>query len=190
LEKLASWPIFLITAALADPLKTQMRVLVADHESMWQEFICARLQLRGLQPVSVVSGDRAWAVLEEGNAPRLAIIDRRIPGLSAIEICRRLRARSDAFYTYVLLLVPNPYRVEELVALEAGADDCLAKPFSPEEFFARLSISERVLGIDRRLSGINSRWRTMLDSLPFGVATVDKKGILKRINATFAIQMG
>lgn len=167
-----------------------MKVLVADHEPMWQEFICCRLQARGLHPLPVVNGERAWSVLEERDAPRFAIIDRRIPALSAIEICRRLRIRGDAFYTYVLLLAPNPHRVEQLVALESGADDCLAKPFSQEEFYARLAIAERVLNIDKRLTAINSRWRTMIDNLPFGVATVDEHGILKRLNITFAKQMG
>ena len=167
-----------------------MKVLVADHEPMWQEFVCSRLLLRGLQPIPVVNGKRAWSVLEERDAPRLAIIDRRIPLMNAVEICRRLRARGDAFYTYALILIPNSYRMEELVALEAGADDCLAKPFGEEEFCTRLAIAQRILDIDKRLTTINARWRSLLDTLPFGVATVDASGILKRMNTTFAHQMG
>lgn len=167
-----------------------MSVLVADHEPMWQEFVRTRLQVAGLDPSLVVNGDRIWSMLQDKNAPRLLILDRRLPGLSALEICRRLRLRPDPFYTYVLMLLPNTSRVDELVALEAGADDCLAKPFGKEEFAARLALAQRILAVDRRLSAINSRWRTVLDSLPFGVAAIDGKGILKRINATFAAQMG
>jgi len=167
-----------------------MKVLVADHEPVWLEFVCTHLSAAGLQPMRVVNGERAWSVLEERDAPRLAIIDRRLPAVNAIEICRRLRARGDSFYTYVLMLVPNAFRVEELVALEAGADDCLAKPFSQEDFVARLAIARRILDLDHRLTVLNGRWRNLLDSLPFGVATVDARGILKRLNATFATQMG
>jgi len=167
-----------------------MRVLVAEHEPMWQEFLCTRLQLGGLEPVRVVTGERAWEVLQERDAPRLLIMDRRLPRLDAIEICRRLRARGDSFYTYVLLLVPNPHLLEKLPALEAGADDCLAKPFSQEEFEARLAIARRALDVDARLTRLNSRWKALLDSLPFGVASVDNKGIVKRVNAKFAAQMG
>ena len=167
-----------------------MRVLVADHDLMWQEFLCTRLQASGLEPVRVVNGERAWEVLQERDAPRLAIVDRRLPRLDAIEICRRLRARGDPFYIYMMLLLPNPHLLEKLPALEAGADDCLAKPFSQEEFEARLAIARRVLDVDARLTKLNSRWKAMLDSLPFGVAAVDNKGIVKRVNAKFALQMG
>lgn len=167
-----------------------MKVLVADHEPMWQEFVSSHLESRGLEPVRVVNGERAWSVLEEKDAPRFAILDRRLPSLNAIEICRRLRSRHDSFYTYLLLLMPNSYRVDELIALEAGTDDCLAKPFSHEEFAASLATAQRILAIDTRLTALNKHWRMVLDSLPFGVATIDEKGVLKRMNATFATQMG
>jgi CheY-like chemotaxis protein len=167
-----------------------MDVLVADPEPVWQEFICARLRSCGFQPISVVNGERAWAILQEKNAPRLVIADRQLPGMSGIELCRHLRARRDAFYTFMLLLIRNPYRTEEILGIEAGADDCISKPFNQEELFARVGVAERVLDIDTRLSKVNSRWRTLVDNLPFGVATVDSKGILKRMNTTFAHQMG
>ena len=180
-------PIFSMLAFVA---RIPMRVLVAEHEPMWLEFLCPRLQLREMQPVRVVTGEKAWSVLEEKDAPRLAIIDRRIPSLDAMEICRRLRRRGDPFYTYVVLLLPNAHRTEELLALEAGADDCLPKPFGEEELMARLEIAERVLDVDKRLTKITSQWRQMLDALPFGVAAVDGNGILRRMNRTFARQMG
>src|SRR4051812_40073052 len=167
-----------------------MKVLLADHEPMWQEFVCARLQARGLEVIPVVTGERAWSVLEEKQAPRLAIVERRIPTLSGLEICRRLRARDDAFYTYVLLLIPVPHRMEQLVALESGADDCLAKPFNEDELIAQLAIAQRVLEVDKRLTAINGRWRTLLDNMPFGVVTIDVNGMMKRMNMTFANQMG
>jgi len=167
-----------------------VRVLLADHEPMWREYAFSRLQSVGLDPVVVVNGERAWAVLQEKDAPRLVVMDQRIPQLNALEICRRLRVRADAFYTYVLLLMAVPHRGEELLCLQSGADDCLAKPYNQDEFGARLAIAERVLAIDNRLSAINRRWRVLVDNMPFGVAAVDARGRLKRMNTTFAQQMG
>jgi CheY-like chemotaxis protein len=167
-----------------------MRVLVAEHEPMCQSFLCNALSARGFEPVLAVNGERAWLILQPRDAPRLAIIDFRLPVLNGIDICKQLRARHDTFYTYLLLLMPNSYRLDHLLALESGADDCLAKPFNQDELCARLAIAGRILNIDDRLTEINGRWRTMLDTVPFGVATVDQRGILKRVNTTFTQQMG
>ena len=167
-----------------------MKVLVAEHEPMCQSFLCNALSAHGLNPILVVNGERAWSILQEKDAPRLAILDFRLPGVNGIEICRQLRARHDPYYTYLLLLIPNSYRLDHLLALESGADDCLAKPFNQDELSARLAIAGRILNIDDRLTEISGRWRTMLDTLPFGVATVDERGFLKRMNITFAQQMG
>lgn len=167
-----------------------MKVLVAEHEMMCQSFLCNALSVRGLQPVLAVNGERAWSILQEKDAPRLAIIDFHLPVMNGIDICKQVRARHDTFYTYLLLLVPNSYRLDHLLALESGADDCLAKPFNQDELGARLAIAGRILNIDDRLTEISGRWRTMLDTLPFGVATVDQRGLLKRMNTTFAHQMG
>ena len=167
-----------------------MKVLVAEHEPMCQSFLCNALSARGLHPILAVNGERAWSILKEKDAPRLAILDFRLPGVNGIEICRQLRARHDPYYTYLLLLIPNSYRLDHLLALESGADDCLAKPFNQDELSARLAIAGRILNIDDRLTEISGRWRTMLDSLPFGVANVDEHGILKRMNITFAQKMG
>jgi PAS domain S-box-containing protein len=167
-----------------------VRVLVADHEPMWREYASTRLQSQGLEPVVVVNGERAWSVLQERDAPRLVIIDQRIPQLNALEICRRLRVRADAFYTYIMVLMTVSHRGEELLCLQSGADDCLAKPYNQDDFTARLAIAQRVLAIDMRLSAINRRWRILVDNMPFGVAAVDVNGRLKRMNTTFARQMG
>ena len=128
-----------------------MRVLVAEHEPMCQSFLCNALSARGLHPILAVNGERAWSILQEKDAPRLAILDFRLPGVNGIEICRQPTHR-DPFYTYLLLLIPNSYRLDHLLALESGADDLLAKPFNPDELSARLAIAGRILNIDDRLT--------------------------------------
>lgn len=167
-----------------------MRVLVAEHEPVWQDFLCSALRTRGFHPILSADGESAIAILEGKDAPRLAFIDRCLPRINGVEVCRQLRSLHDSFYTYVILMVPNSYRVEELVGLESGADDCLAKPFSAEEISVRINIAKRILDVEARLTEINGHWRTLLDHLPFGVASVDQNGILKRMNTAFAIQMG
>jgi PAS domain S-box-containing protein len=167
-----------------------MKILVAEHEPIWRDFLCCRLQARGFAPMPVGNGELAWATLQQKDAPRLAFINRTLPFLNALELCQRVRGLHDAFYTFLVVLMPNRYPWEELLVMEAGADDCLAKPITGDQLNVRLAIAQRVLAIDDRLSKLNGRWRTLLDSMPFGVASVDEEGQLKRMNTTFAVQMG
>lgn len=167
-----------------------MRVLVAEHEPMWLEFVCSRLKLRGMDVEIAKKGEEAWLYLQHRDAPRLVLVNRLIPTPHGLEICRRLRARHDAFYTYVVMLMPNRYPCDELAAIESGADECLAKPFDYEQLYARITSAQRVLEVDQRLSKLNGRWRLMLDTLPFGVAAIDSRGRLQRMNNTFARQTG
>ena len=167
-----------------------MTVLVAEHEPMWLEFVCNRLKARGLEVLVARKGEDAWSFLQQHDAPRLVLLNRLIPTPHGLEICRRLRARRDAFYTYIVMLMPNRYPCDELAAIESGADECLAKPFDYEQLYARIASAQRVLEVDQRLSKLNGRWRLLLDTLPFGVAAIDSRGRLQRLNTTFARQTG
>jgi CheY-like chemotaxis protein len=156
---------------------------------MCQSFLCNALSARGLHPILTVNGERAWSTLQEKDAPRLAILDFRLPGVNGIEICRRLRARHDPYYTYLLLLIPNSYLLDHLLA-RIRCRRLLAKPFNQDELTARLAIAGRILNIDDRLTEISGRWRTMLDTrCPSAWPLSTNTGLLKRTNTTFAYQM-
>jgi len=157
---------------------------------MWLEFVCSRLKARGHEALVSVKGELTWSHLQLPDAPRLLLVNRQIPGLNGLEISRRLRARQDPFYTYVVMLMPNRYPCDELAAIESGVDECLAKPFDYEQLYARIASAQRVLEVDQRLSALNGKWRLLLDTIPFGVAAVDLKGSLRRMNRTFARQTG
>lgn len=65
----------------------------------------------------------------------MVILDLNLPGIDGLEVCRRLRAFSDA---YVLMLTARGEEIDRLVGLSVGADDYLVKPFSPRELAARV----------------------------------------------------
>jgi DNA-binding response OmpR family regulator len=70
------------------------------------------------------------------EAYSLVILDLMLPGLEGLELCRRLRARSD--YTPILMLTAKSSELDRVVGLELGADDYLTKPFSIRELLARV----------------------------------------------------
>lgn len=89
-------------------------------------------------------------LLRAQTEPVLAVLDWMMPGLEGIEICRRVREISKSVYIILLTARSSKERVVE--ALEAGADDYLAKPFDKGELRARLHVGLRLLSLQSSLA--------------------------------------
>lgn len=90
----------------------------------------------------VVDGTEAWAYLENQRTEyTLAIFDWLLPGMSGLELCRRLRAKNNPMP--VLMLTAKDRMEEKIMGLDAGADDYLVKPFGMAELLARLRALRR-----------------------------------------------
>jgi len=128
-----------------------MKLLIADDDAIMRALSLSGLTRLGYQVEVATNGDEAWAALQQPEAPELAILDWRMPGMTGIEICRKLRERRDCAYVYVILLT-GKHTLKDLVAgMEAGADDYMTKPFKPAELTARLRSGQRVLDLQREL---------------------------------------
>ena len=110
------------------------RVLVVDDEPPIVELLTGYLEREGWLVRSAPDGP---AGLEEvrGFDPDVIVLDVMLPGLDGVEVCRRLRAFSDA---YVLMLTARGEEIDRIMGLTVGADDYLVKPFSPREVVARI----------------------------------------------------
>ena len=96
-------------------------------------------------------------MLARPDAPRLALLDWVLPEVDGVELCRRLRGRSENEpYTYTILLTGKSQKQEMLEAMDAGADDFLAKPFDPPELKARLLVGKRIVDLQQKLVSVNS----------------------------------
>ena len=109
-------------------------MLVVDDEPPIIELISGYLAREGYDVASEGDGLRALDTVR-ATAPDVVILDVMLPGLDGIEVCRRLRAFSDA---YVLMLTARGEEIDRIVGLTVGADDYLVKPFSPRELVARV----------------------------------------------------
>jgi two-component system response regulator ResD len=109
-------------------------VLVADDEPMVREVLERYLQKDGFRVRSVEDGPAAVAAFAEAG-PDLVLLDLMLPGLDGLEVFRRIRAESP---TPVIMLTARGLETDRVVGLELGADDYVAKPFSPREVVARV----------------------------------------------------
>jgi diguanylate cyclase (GGDEF)-like protein len=105
----------------------------------------------GFEVVSAAGGREAWRILDAPDAPRLVVLDCIMPEPGGFELCRRIRQRTDAPSTYVLLLTSRDHKDDVLERLDTGADDFVLKPFHPLEFRARVNVGRRILELQSAL---------------------------------------
>jgi two-component system catabolic regulation response regulator CreB len=110
------------------------RVLIVEDEPGIADTLQYALRTDGFEPVWCGTGEAALADAR-ANPPALVILDVGLPDASGFEIFRRLRATSDV---PVVFLTARSDEIDRVVGLELGADDYVAKPFSPRELVARV----------------------------------------------------
>ena len=113
------------------------RILVVEDETSLATLLVYNLEAEGYQVEHVDNGDEAELRLAE-SPPDLVILDWMLPGVSGLEICRRLRARDSAKDMPVIMLTARGEEVERVRGLSVGADDYVVKPFSTPELMARV----------------------------------------------------
>lgn len=125
--------------------QNKLKVLLAEDSPSVRKGLENFLVKWGFEPIPVDNGDQAWELLVKDPSIRLVIIDWTLPGLSGIQICQRLRTRSNAPYVYTIMFSARKSHEEKLMALDGGADDYLVKPCKPSELRARLGVGRRII---------------------------------------------
>ncbi|HET7413451.1 MAG TPA: phosphate regulon transcriptional regulator PhoB [Pararhizobium sp.] len=118
-------------------MATAPRIMVVEDEEALGVLLRYNLEAEGYAVEIVTEGDEAELRLQEA-APDLLILDWMLPGLSGIELCRRLRARAGTERLPVIMLTARGEESERVRGLSTGADDYVVKPFSTPELLARV----------------------------------------------------
>lgn len=113
------------------------RIMVVEDEDALTTLLRYNLEADGHHVEIIGRGDEAEARLKE-HLPDLIVLDWMLPGLSGIELCRRLRARDETRALPILMLTARGEESERVRGLATGADDYMVKPFSVPELLARV----------------------------------------------------
>jgi len=143
------------------------RILLIEDDPRLAEMVKNYLGEAGFS-VTVSSLGTAGVALEARETFDALILDLMLPDMDGLEVCRRIRARSQ---TPILMLTARGDAMDRVVGLEIGADDYLPKPFEPREMLARLRAILRRRGREQRL-----------DVLQFGRLEIDASARKARLN--------
>jgi diguanylate cyclase (GGDEF)-like protein len=128
-----------------------VKILIADDSIVSRHLLDATLRKWGYEVVVACDGEEALALLQKDAAPALAILDWMMPGMTGLEVCRRVRQRAREPYTYILLLTSKSQKEDLIEGMEAGADDYITKPFDQHELQVRLRAGTRLVDLQAEL---------------------------------------
>ena len=128
-----------------------MNVLIAEDEPVSRRRLQGLLQKWGYTVVVAVNGTEALKTLESPDPPHLVVLDRMMPGLDGLEVCRAIRSAGSEPYIYVIMLTGQDSKADILEGFDAGADDYIIKPAEVQELKARVHTGARIVELQGQL---------------------------------------
>ena len=151
---------------------SQPTVLVVEDEPAQREVLAYNLEAEGFRVSRAADGEEALLLVDE-DMPDIIVLDWMMPNVSGIEVCRRLKMRTDTRAIPVIMLSARSEEVDKVRGLETGADDYVVKPYSIVELMARVRSQLRRV----RPSTVGSRLEyedIVLDSETHKVSRADR----------------
>jgi putative two-component system response regulator len=124
-----------------------MKILAVDDDDIILDLVENTLQTHGHVVIRASNGAEALELLKRQHV-RLIVSDWMMPVMDGLELCKRVRAGASPWYTYIILLTGRNDHESAIAGLSAGADEFIAKPFTPVELAVRVATGERILSLE------------------------------------------
>jgi signal transduction histidine kinase len=131
-----------------------MKVLIVEDSLLTRRLLRSSLQKWQYDVTEAEHGVQAWELFRQEHFP-LVLTDWLMPEMDGLELIRRIRECELPNYVYIILLTAKSEREDLVAAMDAGADDFLAKPFDPDELRVRVREGERIIALERKLAEQN-----------------------------------
>jgi sigma-B regulation protein RsbU (phosphoserine phosphatase) len=131
-----------------------MKILLVDDDSVARGILSELLRHQGHEAVEATDGQLAWELVKGGDISFI-VSDWLMPQLAGVDLCRKIRAATLNRYIYIILCTSKGARSDLIEGMDAGADDFLVKPISPEELRVKVRAGERVLSLQQGLADKN-----------------------------------
>ncbi len=129
-----------------------MKILIADDNAISCRMLELFLVKKGYNVLVAFNGHEAWNILKKRRGPQLAILDWMMPGMSGIDICKKVHKKKNGSMLYLILLTARGCKKDIAEGLQAGANDYVTKPFDPKELLARVQVGIRMIDLQNSLA--------------------------------------
>ncbi len=129
---------------LKNMLAENTKILIADDDEAMRILLRDAITQWGYEVIEAKDGEEAWGIMKKSDAPRLIILDWRMPRMDGITLCELIR-QNLAFYPYIIFLSQVSGASSIMRGLDAGADEFLLKPVNFEELRTRIFAGERII---------------------------------------------
>jgi len=129
-----------------------MQILIADDDAISRRLALHALAGCGAEVSVAEDGHAAWTQVQERMQSTVLILDRQMPGIDGVDLCRRARVLPSFPPLYILMVTSASETSDITAGLEAGADDYVVKPFNAAELKARAQVGMRMVALQESMA--------------------------------------
>ena len=134
-----------------------MRILIAEDDGFSRRFLAKSMEQWDYKIIFASTGDEAWQILSQKNAPKFVILNWMLPGMDGLDLCRKIRKHQKGTSTYIIMFTASRSTADLVGAINAGADDFVTKSFDVRELEVRVRAGKRIVDLEEALWTLATR---------------------------------
>jgi len=141
-----------------------MKILIVEDDPVSRKILEKNLQNTGCELLTAENGIKAWDIILQEKDIRLVLAGWIMPGMTGLELCKKIREANFPKYIYIILLTAKSQKEDIIEGLKIGADDYMTKPFEFDELQVRINAGIRIIQLNSKLRETNEVMRNNLES--------------------------
>jgi signal transduction histidine kinase len=127
-----------------------MNILIADSNKELRKKISSYLEKRRFNVFEASNGIETFTTIIE-NPINIAVIDWLLPGMSGLEVCRKIREKQDTNYVFIIMIAPKEEKEDLIQGFKAGVDEYIMRPINLQELRSRIKVGTRIVKLEKKL---------------------------------------
>jgi len=141
-----------------------MKILIVEDDSVSRKILEKNLKNTGCKLLTAENGIKAWDIIRQEKDIRLVLAEWMMPGITGLELCKKIREANFPKYIYIILLTSKSQKKDIIKGLKIGADDYMKEPFEFNDLQVRINAGIRVIQLNSKLREANEIMRKNLES--------------------------